>query len=175
MSTELKQSYEFGPFRLDPENLQLLRDGQPVSLTPKAFDTLVLLVEHSGRLVLKDDLMKALWPDTFVEESNLTQTVFMLRKVLGETGSDQRYIMTVPGRGYRFAADVRQVPENGPSAVDTAMWTWVILGTAILLVAIGFYTARVWSRPAVSKLTEKDTIVLADFINTTATQCSTTR
>ena len=120
MTTELKQSYEFGPFRLDPENRILLRDGQPVSLTPKVFDTLVLLVERSGRLVSKDELMTAIWPDSFVEESNLTQTVFMIRKALGETGSDQRYITTVPGRGYRFAADVKQVPGNGDAAAGTS-------------------------------------------------------
>ena len=67
MTAELKQSYEFGPFRLDPENRILLRDSLPVSLTPKVFDTLVLLVERSGRLVLKDELMTAIWPDSFVE------------------------------------------------------------------------------------------------------------
>ena len=157
MNTELKQSYEFGPFRLDPENRIFLRDWQPISLTPKVFDTLVLLVERSGRLVLKDELMTAIWPDSFVEESNLTQTVFMLRKALGETGSDQRYIVTVAGRGYRFAAQVKQVPGNGhlepqtttvslqpdlPPAVEKSnsrRWP-VFAGIAILLVAaVGAY------------------------------------
>ena len=117
MNAEFKQSYEFGPFRLDTESRLLLRDHQPVPLTPKAFDTLLLLVERSGRLLLKDELMNALWPDTFVDEANLTQTVFILRKALGETGSDQRYITTVPGRGYRFTADVRQVSATGRSAL----------------------------------------------------------
>jgi TolB-like protein/DNA-binding winged helix-turn-helix (wHTH) protein/Flp pilus assembly protein TadD len=157
MNTELKQSYEFGPFRLDPENRIFLRDWHPISLTPKVFDTLVLLVERSGRLVLKDELMTAIWPDSFVEESNLTQTVFMLRKALGETGSDQRYIVTVAGRGYRFAAHVKQVPGNGhlepqtttvslhpqvPPAVEKSnsrRWP-VFAGIAILLVAaVGAY------------------------------------
>jgi TolB-like protein/DNA-binding winged helix-turn-helix (wHTH) protein/Flp pilus assembly protein TadD len=157
MTTELKQSYEFGPFRLDPENRILLRDWQPVSLTPKVFDTLVLLVERSGRLVSKDELMTAIWPDSFVEESNLTQTVFMIRKALGETGSDQRYITTVPGRGYRFAADVKQVLGNGDAAAGTSTvalpsdahsvvkksvprrWP-VLVGVAIVLIAaLGTY------------------------------------
>src|SRR5712691_968892 len=120
MSTELKQSYEFGPFQLDPKNRILLRDRQSVPLTPKVFDTLLLLVERSGQLVLKDELMQAIWPDSFVEESNLTQTVFMLRKALGETGSDQRYITTVPGRGYRFAPDVKQVLGNGDAVAGTS-------------------------------------------------------
>jgi len=183
MSTELKQSYEFGPFQLDPKNRILLRDRQSVPLTPKVFDTLLLLVERSGQLVLKDELMQAIWPDSFVEESNLTQTVFMVRKALGETGGDQRYIMTVPGHGYRFVAAVKPLRENEqPEALAAAdqqaegvlevertaiRWTWIILGMAILLVAIGLYIARIRSRAALLKLTEKDTIVLADFVNTT--------
>ena len=183
MSTELKQSYEFGPFQLDPKNRILLRDRQSVPLTPKVFDTLLLLVERSGQLVLKDELMQAIWPDSFVEESNLTQTVFMVRKALGETGGDQRYIITVPGHGYRFVAAVKPLRENEqPEALAAAdqqaegvlevertaiRWTWIILGMAILLVAIGLYIARIRSRAALLKLTEKDTIVLADFVNTT--------
>src|SRR5437588_4013692 len=183
MSTELKQSYEFGPFQLDPKNRILLRDRQSVPLTPKVFDTLLLLVERGGQLVLKDELMQAIWPDSFVEESNLTQTVFMVRKALGETGGDQRYIMTVPGHGYRFVAAVKPLRENEqPEALAAAdqqaegvlevertaiRWTWIILGMAILLVAIGLYIARMRSRAALLKLTEKDTIVLADFVNTT--------
>jgi DNA-binding winged helix-turn-helix (wHTH) protein len=113
MSTEVKPPLDFGPFHLDPQDRLLLREGEPVSLTPKAFDALLFLVENRGRLVLKQDLMKALWPDTFVNESNLTQTVFMLRKALGN-GDGPRYIVTVAGHGYRFVAEVRQTqtPED---------------------------------------------------------------
>src|SRR6202522_606582 len=112
MDKETKQLCEFGPFRLDPDKLLLLRNDHPVSLPPKAFETLLVLVRHSETLVLKDDLMKSVWPDTFVEESNLAQNIFVLRKTLGETAGQNRYIATVPGKGYRFAEKVRLVPEQ---------------------------------------------------------------
>ena len=113
MSRPGKHLYAFESFRLDPQERLLLRNGQPVPLPPRVFDTLLLLVQNSGHLVLKDDLMKTLWPDSFVEEVNLSQNVSMLRKVLGEKAHEQRYITTVPGSGYRFAADVRELVENG--------------------------------------------------------------
>lgn len=100
---------EFGPFRVDPGQRLLLRAGKVVPLSPKAFDLLLVLVERSGQVVLKDDLMNLLWPDTFVEESNLGQHVFQLRKALG----DPSYIVTVPGRGYQFAERVRAIPVTG--------------------------------------------------------------
>jgi DNA-binding winged helix-turn-helix (wHTH) protein len=109
MSNESKHFYEFGPYRLDPDQRVLLRDNQPVPLQPKAFETLLVLIQHSQKVVLKDDLMKSLWPDSFVEESNLSQNIFVLRKALGDTGTGERYIVTLPGRGYRFAADVKEV------------------------------------------------------------------
>jgi DNA-binding winged helix-turn-helix (wHTH) protein len=112
MSKEAKQVYEFGPFRVDPDKRLLLRDNLPVPLQPKAFETLLVLVQHSQEVVLKDDLMKALWPDSFVEESNLTQHIFVLRKTLGETAGENRYIATIPGRGYQFAENVRLVHEQ---------------------------------------------------------------
>jgi len=112
MSMENKHFYEFGPFRIDPEERQLLRDGEPVPLTPKAFEMLLILVRSSERVVLKDDLMKTLWPDSFVEEANLTQNIFVLRKALGETAHDARYIATIPGRGYRFSQRVREVADE---------------------------------------------------------------
>jgi Tol biopolymer transport system component/DNA-binding winged helix-turn-helix (wHTH) protein len=98
---------EFGPFRIDPEQRLLFRDQQAISLPSKTFDLLLVLVQHSGQVVLKEDLMKTLWPDTFVEESNLGQHVFQLRKALGEQSQNSAYIVTVPGRGYRFANPVR--------------------------------------------------------------------
>ena len=84
----------------------LLKAGQPVSLTPKAFDLLVYLVERHGQLVAKKDLLSAVWPDTFVEEANLTYTISALRKALGDSQDGERYIQTVPTRGYRFVAPV---------------------------------------------------------------------
>src|SRR5262244_1160512 len=108
MNRQTKPIYEFGPFRLDGARHLLLRDGQPVPLTTKALDTLLALVEHDGHLVEKDKLMRQVWPDTVVEEGNLTVTISMLRKALGEGPSEHRYIETVPRRGYRFVATVRE-------------------------------------------------------------------
>jgi TolB-like protein/DNA-binding winged helix-turn-helix (wHTH) protein/Tfp pilus assembly protein PilF len=117
MSGLVSNLYEFDEFRLDVRRRALLRRQELVPLTPKAFETLLALVQNCGQLMTKDELMKAVWPDSFVEEANLTQTVFVLRKALGET-PEQRYILTVQGRGYRFAADVKVVSENGhPAAV----------------------------------------------------------
>jgi Tol biopolymer transport system component/DNA-binding winged helix-turn-helix (wHTH) protein len=110
MGNAFKQLLEFGQFQLDPEKRLLLRDQQPIPLSPKAFDLLLALVSRSGQVVMKDDLMKLLWPNTFVEESNLGQHVFQLRKALGERPQDHSYIVTVPGRGYRFVPAVRSLP-----------------------------------------------------------------
>jgi Tol biopolymer transport system component/DNA-binding winged helix-turn-helix (wHTH) protein len=112
MSAPAKRFYEFGLFRIDANKRLLLKDGQAVPLTPKAFDTLLLLVENSGRLVSKDELMSRLWPDTIVEEGSLTRNVYLLRKALGEERGQNLYIATVPGQGYRFVSDVREISEE---------------------------------------------------------------
>src|SRR6185369_2077264 len=109
MSTRSQHLYEFGPFRLDTAEQLLLRDGKPVPLTPKAFEMLVALVERSGHLVEKEELMKVVWADAFVEESNLTNNVSALRKLLGQGKGGENYIETVPKRGYRFTAAVREL------------------------------------------------------------------
>jgi len=101
-------SYDFGRFRLKPAERVLLREGEPVPLTPKVFDILITLVEKSGQVVEKDDLMKRVWPTTFVEEGNLTQNVSLLRKALGETPGGTQFIETVPRRGYRFVAKINE-------------------------------------------------------------------
>lgn len=107
MSRQTERLYEFNSFRLDPAESQLLRDGVPVSLTPKVFETLVVLVERNGHLVGKEELMKLVWAEAFVEEANLARCIHTLRKVLGEAHNAPRYIETVPKRGYRFNGDVR--------------------------------------------------------------------
>src|SRR4030088_1930697 len=94
-SRPLSGSYEFGPFRLDVTKRLLFRDGRPLTLTSRLFETLLVLVENNGRLVEKDELMSKLWPDTVVEEANLTVNVSSLRKILGERTKEHRYIMTV--------------------------------------------------------------------------------
>ena len=111
--------YEFGDFLLDTQIRMLCRKGLPVPLTPKTFEVLVLLVQSDGRVLGKDELMNSVWPDSFVEESNLTQTIFMLRKALGE-GTEQRYIVTVPGRGYRFVALVTSPEPDKTTPIATA-------------------------------------------------------
>src|SRR6266576_1041315 len=105
---EGKHLYEFGPFRLDPAERLLLRNGQTVPLAPKAFDTLLLLVENSGHLLTKDELMKHLWPETFVEEVNLAQNISALRRALDDKDGGAHYIETVAKGGYRFTAETRK-------------------------------------------------------------------
>lgn len=112
MSSQPNRFFEFGRFRVDVAERRLLRDGEPVLLPPKAFETLLALVEHSGHLLQKEELMRTVWPDAFVEENNLTQHIYVLRKVLGESNG-QKYIETVPRLGYRFTAGVREVLDEG--------------------------------------------------------------
>ena len=109
--SQINHLYEFGPFRLDPQRRLLMRGADPVPLTPKVIETLVVLIENRDRVVSKDDLMKMLWPDSFVEESNLSQNVFVLRRALGDSSQEKRYIVNLPGRGYQFAESVREVEE----------------------------------------------------------------
>ena len=104
-----KQFYEFGPFRLDAVKRRLLRDGELVKLTPKAFETLLALVEQRGRTIEKDELLNKVWAGTVVEENNLNQSITALRKSLGDSRQESRYIATIPGVGYRFVADVKEV------------------------------------------------------------------
>jgi len=114
-SQDTPRLYEFGPFRLDPAERKLWRGTELVVLTPKAFDTLYLLVRNSGRVLEKDDLTSFLWPDTFVEEGSLTNHIFLLRKALGEHPT---FIETVPRQGYRFVGAVRQLPHVPPPPLE---------------------------------------------------------
>ncbi len=173
---KVKQLYEFGLFRVDPEKELLLRGTETVPLTPKTFQVLLVLVRHSKKVVTKDDLMKMVWPDTFVEEANLSRNIFLLRKALGETPQDHQYIVTVPGRGYRFAEEVQLVPEElnivaaSHSRVqvqvkETTPWGWITVAVIVVVaVAVGTFKLFVHRSRA---LTEKDSIVLADFANST--------
>jgi DNA-binding winged helix-turn-helix (wHTH) protein len=131
MNDHTQVFYEFSGFQLDPKQRILLRNGQPVTLAPKGMDTLLLLVKNSGRILEKDELMKALWPESFVEESNLAQNIFVLRKVLGDDHKGNCFIQTIPRRGYRFVASVKQLkihdfPGNPhgslPSSRSTDYW-----------------------------------------------------
>jgi eukaryotic-like serine/threonine-protein kinase len=171
-----RELYGFGPFRIDPEKEILLRGGEPVPLTPKTFQILLVLIRHSTEVVTKDELLKSVWPDTFVEEANLSRNIFMLRKALGDSAQD-RYIVTVPGRGYRLAESVHLIPDSELSIVsarhaavqiqvsETKPWPWIALVAVVLLAAVGL--AVRYLVPHTPALSEKDTIVLADFANST--------
>ena len=111
MSLQGREVYDFGPFTVEPKERTLRRDGQAVPLPPKAFDLLVVLVTRASRLVTKEELLKEVWPETFVEEANLSYTVSLLRRALGDEGERHQYIDTVPKQGYRFVA-----PVTGPPA-----------------------------------------------------------
>ena len=112
-------SYEFGRFRLKTAERILLREGELVPLTPKVFDILITLVENRGQVVAKDDLMKRVWPSTYVEEGNLTQNISLLRKALGESPGGVQFIETVPRRGYRFVGDINEAWDGAPLKVPT--------------------------------------------------------
>ena len=111
ISKQTNRIYEFGPFRLDVREKLLLCDDEAVPLIPKAFDLLLALVENAGRLLEKHELMQRLWPDTFVEDGNLAQNVLLIRKALGESETE-KFVETVPRRGYRFIASVRVVADQ---------------------------------------------------------------
>ena len=99
MSTPEQHIYEFDDFRIDAVRRLLLLGGEPVRLKPKVFDTLLYLASHQGKVLEKDELMRAIWPDATVEENNLNQNVSTLRRALGESRGENRFIVTVPGRG----------------------------------------------------------------------------
>ena len=172
-----KKLYEFGPFRVDPEKETLVRAGEIIPLTPKTFQVLLVLVQNSTQIITKDDLMKSVWPGTFVEEGNLSRNIFLLRKALGESPQDHQYILTVPGRGYRFAEEVRLVPQQPVSIIaaqhskvqvsvqETRPWGWIV---GIVALAVAIASGATWfllHREPV--LADKVTLVIADFENTT--------
>lgn len=131
MSKQVNELYEFGCFRVIPRERLLLRNGTPVSITPKAFDTLLVLIQNSGHLLLKDELLKAVWPASFVEEVNLSQNISALRRVLGDTAQESRYIVTVPGKGYRFIGEVKAVhpaaEEQGSLVVEEHSQSQIVI------------------------------------------------
>jgi DNA-binding winged helix-turn-helix (wHTH) protein/Tol biopolymer transport system component len=144
---------QFGSMTLIAAERLLLRDGQPVTLPPKAFELLAYFAAHPGRLLSKDELMSAVWPDAVVEESNLAYHVFVLRKVLGDDAETERFIATVPKKGYRFVADVVSVdaPEaapSGPARVTGGRPVWPLTAAAMALWALVATAGFVRSRTA---------------------------
>ncbi|MBZ5506661.1 MAG: winged helix-turn-helix domain-containing protein [Acidobacteriia bacterium] len=203
MPVVVNHLYEFGKFRVDADRGVLLEEDKAVSLTAKTFEILLVLIQHPNQTVSKDALLKAVWPNTFVEEANLTQHVSMLRKALGDSPQDRRYIATVPGQGYRFVAEVREL-SRGEAGIDaTAQETIVIeqhsreeitlqesratglhaqlsswtsrigvrtwIAMSVTIAAILIITVRTGSGhlSASGALSVKDSILLADFENST--------
>jgi DNA-binding winged helix-turn-helix (wHTH) protein/TolB-like protein/Flp pilus assembly protein TadD len=151
--------YEFGDFRVDARTRLLVRrNGETIPLTPKVFDTLLYLVEHQGTVLDKDELMQAIWPHTVVEENNLNQSISALRRVLGESRGENRYIATVPGRGYRFVADVKKAtpePIAGREGINATAQSYqptdrrksslpLILLAGIIIAGSGFAIYYLW-------------------------------
>jgi TolB-like protein/DNA-binding winged helix-turn-helix (wHTH) protein/tetratricopeptide (TPR) repeat protein len=164
--------YEFGEFRLDALRRVLSRTGngpgnQPIQVTGKVFDTLLFMVERAGQLLDKRTLMEALWPNVVVEESNLTQTIHTLRRVLGESPGEHCYIVTVPGRGYRFVADVATVPVPAPHQgggrrpvalrVAAAVAVVVVIGLVLLF--------RPWSEDTQRAASIEPAIAVLPFVD----------
>ena len=119
MEKSVNGLYEFGRFRLDRAERLLLRDGERIPLTPKAFDLLVALVEGAGHLLEREALLKQIWPDSFVEENNLADNISRLRKTLGEGDNGEKFIETVPKRGYRFVAEVRRADGGSLATISS--------------------------------------------------------
>ena len=175
MEIEIRRVFAFGSYRLEVALGRLLRAGQPIPLTPKAFDVLVALIERRDRVVDKAELMKLVWPDSVVEEANLSQTIFVLRKTLGDGPDGQPFIETVPRRGYRFAAAVRE--ESGARADDLQSGVlgrsrrgWR-LAAALVLALMILAGIGVWRRWRVSSTSEssadRSRIVVLPFENLT--------
>jgi DNA-binding winged helix-turn-helix (wHTH) protein/tetratricopeptide (TPR) repeat protein len=194
MTQQSKHLYRFGPYRIDPIKRVLLRGKDAVQLPSKVFETLLALVEHSEEVVSKDDLLKAVWPDSFVEESNLSQSIFLLRKALGETAQDHHYIVTIPGRGYRFAEKVEDISEETADLVverhslaqvtvqetESApyesgawilgrfsrwRWNWTLSAAVGVALLIGGFALLHKRRP--TTLGAADLVLVSDFVNTT--------
>jgi DNA-binding winged helix-turn-helix (wHTH) protein/TolB-like protein/Tfp pilus assembly protein PilF len=159
-------TYAFGPYRLETAGRRLIRDGEPVGLTPKAFDTLVALVERRDRVVDKAELMKVVWPDSFVEEANLSQTIFVLRKSLGEDANGRQYIDTIPRRGYRFTAEVRTAL-SAPTRPPAIVWGTAAVAAVIIVALAATTWTTIRARRAPDPLAGKTRVVVLPFENLT--------
>jgi len=192
MNEPLPASYEFGPFSVDAGRRLLLRNGDPVPLAPKVLETLLVLIQNRDRVLSKDELLRQVWGDTIVEEGGLTRNVSILRKSLGEKPEDHQYIVTVPARGYRFVAEVRErrgngessdahapTPEHGGSRWRLSARRWFVLGAAVISVAT--FTYLTWpvratdpkrSLPSVSPAAY-DSVLRARYLSVRTTDVDT--
>ena len=169
MPTRRKPAYRCGPFQIDTAKRLLLKDGEPIAITAKVFDTLLVLIENRGQVVEKDVLLSRVWPGAVVEERNLTVNISALRKAFGENPQDHHYVVTVPGRGYRFVADVEEIAGTlDPAASRVAIaraesfsprWAWIAATVSLALLA-GFLLARSMRKPPAAAGTVRSIAVL---------------
>ena len=145
MSDDVRNLFEFDDFKIDIGERLIFKHGTPISLTPKAFDILAVLIQRSGHLFRKEELLTLVWNESFVEESNLTRNIYLLRKALGESVDGNSYIETVPRKGYRFVANVRVVPipnhhslASKPQAAnnhDRRWWSFLLVGFVVVTIS----------------------------------------
>src|SRR3984957_7722789 len=152
--SSLKDFYQFGEYELKVRTRTVSYRGAAVSFEPKTFEVLLYLVANAGRVVSKEELLKAVWPDSFVEESNLTQHVFRLRKALRPQEGDEPYIVTVPGQGYQFSAEVKSPP---------------------LLATIAPGTLEAQEEIVVQRIRERSTVVTEEIVHQTPAQLPAAR
>ena len=174
---ETGRVYEFGPFRQDPAARTLKRQGAPVPITPKSFDTLLYLVSNAGRTVTREEIIKAVWPDTFVEEGNLNYNISQIRKALGDNEEGVRYVQTLPKQGYRFVATVTQVPSLTDAAlVDKPRLRWAqwaaaitILASAAILASALVKNRTAKSAPTLTRLTSWSGLTISPALSNDGT------
>jgi TolB-like protein/DNA-binding winged helix-turn-helix (wHTH) protein/Tfp pilus assembly protein PilF len=157
MAQQVPFIYEFGPFRMDVGKRLLWRNEDVIALAPKCFDILQVLVEGQGKVISKDALMKRIWFDSFVEDNNLTYSISVLRKTLGERPNQHLYIVTLPGRGYQFAAEIKTVPANPeevesespiiPVVAQRSVKSQVVIAAAVIVAFSGTLFYWITARP----------------------------
>ena len=183
MNDRRQNLYAFGAFRMDPAREVLLCGDTPIPLTSKAFHTLLVLVENSGQVMSKEQLMASLWPGTFVEEANLAKHISMVRKALGQTAQNRGYIVTVPGSGYRFSEPVYEIPAEEPEIHPNqansqsphypgkgslrGIFPVLVTVAAILLTAVLVTYRFIHHRVPPASKTAPDTVLVVDFLNAT--------
>lgn len=167
MTDERNLSYEFGPFRLSGDERLLFRGDKPVPLPPKALDLLLALVEAAGRVVNKQVLLETIWPEAHVEEANLSQTVYVLRKALAENGNGPEYIETIPKRGYRFKGQVRLIEAEASVAGGRGRNKSrpYAVALAVVLILLAAYLVGTRLRPARPAGSETIRLAVIPFIN----------
>ena len=166
MATPRRHFYCFGSFRLSETEGVLRRDGEAVTLGPKAVETLLVLIRNRQRVVSREELMKAIWPDSVVEENNLDQQIAALRRTLGQGKNSQVYIETVPRRGYRFLPEVTEEWEKPGWTIGTRLWLMIAAGLIVLVGAGWLIRSRTGVEPVPGLTTKyRQSVAVLGFKN----------